>query len=687
MPEDRPTISSSRLSAADVARHHFGITRRGFDPREVRAFLELAARELQAWEQREQDLRQQLLEAEERARHPVLDESTLSGALGEQSAQVLRQAYEEATRIVREAEDQAARLLHQAQQEAQEVQIQAEAGAARRIAEAELSAGSVHQQVDRDREAMLSTARGDADAVVEQAREQGRVMIEKAQQARKQVLEDLAHRRRSLHLQIEQIRAARDDLSATVLGVRDAVEQVVGDLARADDNARIAAARVARRPVADLGELLPEEEQALLEAVTVPGELPPAGPGTVGEAVGAAPTETVAVEVAPTEAVTAEAAPTETVAVEVAPTEMESVEVAPTAGAEAGVVEPEAGEPETVGEVGGVAIEEAGDTEPSVPEGPGGAPPGAVDEVPVPPGTGETERVDALFARLRAGRDEAAAGEGPAEPGQEAAASPELAEAEVAEAERAESAGEGPAVLGAVADEEPLAERDGPEGTELGESRLIEQRSTLLDPVIARMSRRLKRVLQDDQNRLLDRIRGASGGWTDDLLVDEEEQRAAFADAATKLLKEAFAAGHSFAREQEGSGAPARSPDSRRVDAQARSLADTVVTLLRRRLSTEGEDTGDPAERVGAAYREWRGERIERLVGDFCVGAFSAGVVASTGSGAGVRWVLTRTEGACADCDDNSLAGVVGPGDEFPTGHQHPPAHAGCRCLVYPTPV
>jgi hypothetical protein len=23
-------------------------------------------------------------------------------------------------------------------------------------------------------------------------------------------------------------------------------------------------------------------------------------------------------------------------------------------------------------------------------------------------------------------------------------------------------------------------------------------------------------------------------------------------------------------------------------------------------------------------------------------------------------------------------------GTHFPTGHQHPPAHAGCRCLVVP---
>jgi hypothetical protein len=121
----------------------------------------------------------------------------------------------------------------------------------------------------------------------------------------------------------------------------------------------------------------------------------------------------------------------------------------------------------------------------------------------------------------------------------------------------------------------------------------------------------------------------------------------------------------------------------------ARELSSTVVSQLRRRLeSSDGEGSGDDAaDRVGVAYREWRGERIERLVGDAAIGAFSAGVLSATAPGAGVRWLPTNGESACPDCDDNSLAGAVKPGAEFPTGHAHPPAHAGCRCLVTPTPV
>jgi hypothetical protein len=30
------------------------------------------------------------------------------------------------------------------------------------------------------------------------------------------------------------------------------------------------------------------------------------------------------------------------------------------------------------------------------------------------------------------------------------------------------------------------------------------------------------------------------------------------------------------------------------------------------------------------------------------------------------------------------LAGATALGDNYPTGHQHPTAHAGCRCLLAP---
>ena len=122
----------------------------------------------------------------------------------------------------------------------------------------------------------------------------------------------------------------------------------------------------------------------------------------------------------------------------------------------------------------------------------------------------------------------------------------------------------------------------------------------------------------------------------------------------------------------------------------AHDLAEAVVGPLRRRLADgeglEGAEESVVAEHVGSAFREWKGERVERLAGDHVVAAFSAGTIAAAiGAGsAPLEWVAVSDSGdaPCPDCEDNGLNGSQAPGEEFPTGHRHPPAHPGCRCLL-----
>ena len=190
------------------------------------------------------------------------------------------------------------------------------------------------------------------------------------------------------------------------------------------------------------------------------------------------------------------------------------------------------------------------------------------------------------------------------------------------------------------------------------------RRDQLLHPVEARLTRSVKRALADDQNRLLDALR-SSPAASDDAVVGEEEQHlAGYAAAARGHLGEAFAAGVTFAGED-----PASVATGDAVEQATDGLARSVVSTLRRRI-TEGSD--EAADRVGVAFREWRGERVERLVGDYATQAFSAGVRAAAGPGRPVRWVLTSS--GCSDCDDNVLAGAVAPREAFPTG---PRASAG----------
>ena len=138
MPEERLSISSSaRVHPDEVARHTFGTQRRGFDPAEVRSFLEHVARELVAAADREQELRRALSEAEKRAANPVLDESTLTAALGLETARVLRSAHEAAAELVGRAENDAARLRAQAQEDAEQLQRHTEQNVHDRSAEAD----------------------------------------------------------------------------------------------------------------------------------------------------------------------------------------------------------------------------------------------------------------------------------------------------------------------------------------------------------------------------------------------------------------------------------------------------------------------------------------------------------------------------------------------------------------------
>jgi hypothetical protein len=159
------------------------------------------------------------------------------------------------------------------------------------------------------------------------------------------------------------------------------------------------------------------------------------------------------------------------------------------------------------------------------------------------------------------------------------------------------------------------------------------------------------------------------------LLGPEEEHRAVFEGAVRAHLGEAYAAGAAFA-----GAAAGNVPDDGTVEESTSGLAHVVVTMLRRQIE---DDAGDLGDQVSAAYREWRGERVQRVSGDYATQAFSAGVVAA-GTEQKLRWVVTSATG-CSDCEDNALAGAVSASEAFPTGHAHPPAHSGCRCLVAPT--
>ena len=98
--------------------------------------------------------------------------------------------------------------------------------------------------------------------------------------------------------------------------------------------------------------------------------------------------------------------------------------------------------------------------------------------------------------------------------------------------------------------------------------------------------------------------------------------------------------------------------------------------------SGEAGDTGGLVERIGARYREWKNQSLERTLGDVLASAWTRGVYDAVPDQA-VLWWIPFEEGRCSDCDDNALEPTV-KGKQFPTGQAFPPAHPGCRCLLAP---
>jgi hypothetical protein len=315
-------------------------------------------------------------------------------------------------------------------------------------------------------------------------------------------------------------------------------------------------------------------------------------------------------------------------------------------------------------------------------------------------------KVDVLFARIRSGRatkpeqpvapaepgdDPGGVHAGPVETGPHggtAAAPAETTDAaEVADAPDVEVA-TAPAETTDAAD--AAEDFDGVPTRSVGDEALLQRREAAIVELESSLTRKLKRTMQDEQNDLLDRLRSLKGTPTAArLLPDLPDQIDRYARAAEPAVEEAASAGVAFAAETLGLEGPSPAEVPEATDL-ATETATTIVESLRRQLERAVETSADDEQSVliealGAAYREWKSERIERVAGDGLAAAFSRGTWHAVPDGTALRWVVDDLGGPCPDCDDDALAGALPKGEPFPTGQAHPPAHTGCRCLLVPS--
>jgi hypothetical protein len=285
--------------------------------------------------------------------------------------------------------------------------------------------------------------------------------------------------------------------------------------------------------------------------------------------------------------------------------------------------------------------------------------------------------VGALFEKLRSERPESASGESGDHGGSGAGSEQAAAEAPSSDASPPDGPSTAPPSDAASSAPEP-SEADDDHARADQEAR--ETREAALADATEDLQRRGKRALQDEQNDVLDGLRRQRGKIdTAAVLPPLAEQLARWAHVLQPAVDAAYSSGAASA-----GGTLKAAPRALLTE-----LSTAAVTPLRDRLasSLESIDSPSPAEveiavaqRLGARYREWRGQELAAVLGDVIAVAYSRGGYDAAPDGARLRWIPAH-EGKCPDCDDNALEPTA-KGSEFPTGQPYPPAHPGCRCLL-----
>ena len=228
----------------------------------------------------------------------------------------------------------------------------------------------------------------------------------------------------------------------------------------------------------------------------------------------------------------------------------------------------------------------------------------------------------------------------------------------------------------------PVADADDDADDGAPDESPFRRRDAELTPLIVASARKLKRVLADEQNEALDGLRRGSA-----VLPARDEHTARFAEAIDDELRAAAAAG--AASVGTGRGAKLNKAQmTTAIGAGRDALAEWLVNPLRERLERQLADgAGDNeaiAKSIRSVYREWKTQHIDEQLDDVLRTTHGRAVLAALPDGAPVCWGVDVEHPACADGDDNALAGCVSAGTPFPTGHLFAPSHTGCRCLLVP---
>jgi cell division septum initiation protein DivIVA len=535
--------------------------------------------------------------------------------------------------------EETARVLTSAREAAKQQIARAAETAERLVREASSDAARIRQEAEIESSRQRNDAVADVEAEIELAKQQGREMVIEAREYREKVLSELARRRELAREQIEHLIHDRDRLVAAFDRARLAANDVVGDLTEFDELSE----EVAR--ISGLSTPVDATAPIFFDYTKEPDAIPQSSESIEGEKVVGVIAESIDSMTIETVVAVEDAIAVEEVIEEAPDTTVVAMHEAP-----AGMSEHPSSEPpaqEHIAEVVQLFGKKRKEVEA----------PQVVNEVVEPPvvvvepveakkepvaATPQKKSVDDLFARLK-----------------------QTSTAEVARTTK-------PKVVVPKVDQGVFDHRD-----------------EVLEPIMVLITRKMKRVLADEENSMLTYLQGKKAVVAlEKVLPSADEHLQMYVEALSEDVISAAIAGAQSLSKSLKADLRKRVTRSAVMQVVSRTMDESTIRPLREKIQRAVEQSnGDKDEMsnlIRSVYREMKMQRVEQQVSDIARMAYSRGAYLVLDQGTQVCWMVDPNGPGCADAEDNSLAGSTDLGSEFPTGHVHPTAHAGCRCLIAP---
>ena len=534
--------------------------------------------------------------------------------------------------------EEAARVLSTAREASIQIRDRAEESATRMVKDAAQDAGRIREQAALDAKGIRDDSQSDANSEIELAKQQGRDMVEEARAYREKVLSELLRRRDAAREQIEQLLHGRDRLMNAFERARLATEDVLGGLSDAHEDPEF---------LVNLAPTTGPVPPVIAVAPHVSQEHPSHGIFDHDTASIVMPTQEIVEEIVQEEEIAHE----EEIVQEEESSPVEPLEKMATVVSIFGGSRRSNPAPEITNDDKAerhVEIEK----EVSSPE-PETKSPGA-------------QVVDDIFARLRASS--------PAEVAKNIAK-------DVKDAKDTKDVKESKIKLVKSLPKKPIAI------TPILDTQKFSDRDASIAPLIVSMSKKLKRVGADELNAVLEHLNVKKSSLEIAAIVGTTSAHTKH--HAVAINDDIMAAATEGAKSMKSSGGSTKRITKKAVgDAVNAMLLETIVQPLRDRLAKIVVDSNgnreDIAKAVRIMYRDWKLTHIDAHTEDLACVAYSMGSHLSLEVGTPVCWMVDPNGPECADAEDNALSGVTPCGEKFPTGHEHPLAHSGCRCLVAP---